>query len=262
MPISPEPSPFAGTTAFYDRFRAPYAPAALDFIVERSGLDEKSRALDLGCGPGTIAIPLSRRVAHVVAVDPDAGMIAEGQRLAAATGKHNVEWLQSRAEDISLEIGRFRLATIGQAFHWMDRDAVLRKLGALIDNGGGLALIAPGQRRPQESWEPLADEIVTRFLGPRIRHPQSNPQEPRNEPALLRSEHFSHFTVREFPSIIERNIESIVGCIYSISSSARSLFGDKVGAFETQLTEALLSHNPAGIFRERLETEVLIAPKS
>jgi hypothetical protein len=28
--------------------------------------------------------------------------------------------------------GAFAVATIGQAFHWMDRDAVLRKLAILI----------------------------------------------------------------------------------------------------------------------------------
>jgi 2-polyprenyl-3-methyl-5-hydroxy-6-metoxy-1,4-benzoquinol methylase len=39
---------------------------------------------DLGCGPGTIAIPLSRTVAEVVAVDLDADMIAEGRPLAAS----------------------------------------------------------------------------------------------------------------------------------------------------------------------------------
>ena len=36
------------------------------------------RALDLICGPGTIAIALSSIVGEVVAVDPDADMIAEG----------------------------------------------------------------------------------------------------------------------------------------------------------------------------------------
>src|SRR5438552_8498405 len=38
---------------------APYAPAAIELIVEAYGLSERVRALDLGCGPGTIAIPLS-----------------------------------------------------------------------------------------------------------------------------------------------------------------------------------------------------------
>ena len=66
---------------------APYAQAAIDFIVERYSLTKGVRALDLGCGPGTIAIPLSNIVGEVVAVDPDADMIAEGRRLAASRGR-------------------------------------------------------------------------------------------------------------------------------------------------------------------------------
>jgi len=262
MPASFDTSPFAGTAPYYDRFRAPYARAAIDFIVERYDLDEGVRALDLGCGPGTIAIPLSCAAAQVVAVDPDAGMIREGQRLAASLGRQNIQWLQSRAEDISLGSGPFRVCTIGQAFHWMDRDQVLRKLAILIADRGGLALVNPGRRRPQESWEPVADQLIAKFLGPRTRHPKSNPQEPEHEPALIRSECFSRFTAHEFSGAITRDIRSIIGCVYSRSSSARPLFGDKVQTFEAELTKALLSLNPAGTFNEQIETEVVIAPRS
>ncbi len=261
MPASPDASPFAGTVPYYDRFRAPYARAAIDFIVERYQLSKGVRALDLGCGPGTIAIPLSYAVGEVVAVDPDADMIAEGRRLAALRGGQNIQWLWSRAEDVSLEADAFRVTTIGHAFHWMDRDEVLRKLATLITDRGGLALVNAGKRRPQESWEPVADQIVPKFLGPRTRHPRSNPQEPEHEPALVRSEYFSNFTAHEFPSTITRDINSIIGCIYSISSSARPLFGDDAMAFEAELTKTLLSLNPTGVFNEQTETEVVIAPK-
>jgi ubiquinone/menaquinone biosynthesis C-methylase UbiE len=261
MPASSDASPFAGTARYYDRFRAPYAPAAFDFIVETYNLNEGVRALDLGCGPGTIAIPLSYIVAEVVAVDPDPDMIAEGRRLAASRGRQNIQWLKSKAEVISPGAGPFRVTTIGQAFHWMNRDEVLRKLAILTADGGGLALVNPGKRRPQESWEPVANQIVAKFLGPRTRHPKSNPQEPEHEPALRRSEYFSQFTVHEFPGTITRDINSIIGCIYSTSSSTRRLFRDNAEAFEAELSEALLSLNPAGIFNEQIETEVVIAPK-
>jgi ubiquinone/menaquinone biosynthesis C-methylase UbiE len=261
MPASLDASPFAGTAPYYDRFRAPYAQAAIDFIVERYNLSKGIRALDLGCGPGTIAIPLSYTVGEVVAVDPDSDMIAEGRRLAASRGRQNIQWLRSPAEDVSLGLEPFRVTTIGHAFHWMDRDEVLRKLAILIADGGGLALVNAGKRRPQESWEPVADQIVAKFLGPRTRHPKSNPQEPEHEPALVRSDYFSKFTAHEFPSAITRDINSIIGCVYSKSSSARPLFGDDAEAFETELTEALLSLNPAGVFNEQRETEVVIAPK-
>ena len=256
-------SPFVGTAPYYDRFRARYPQAAIDFIAEtyklRSG--EHNRVLDLGCGPGTIAIPLSYAADDVLGVDADAEMIEEGKRLAAARGRGNIRWLQSRAEDIRFEKDSFRLATIGQAFHWMKRDEVLRKLGLLIVDGGGLALVNPGKRRPQESWEPVADRVIEEFLGPRNRHPNSNPQEPQHEPALLRSEHFFRFTAHEFPSTLTRDIKSIIGYVYSLSSSAKPLFGANAEAFETKLTEMLLKQNPTGVFEEQLETEVVIAAK-
>ena len=89
MPASPDASPFADKAPHFDRFRAPYAPAAIDFIVERYNLRNDVRAIDLGCGPGTVAIPLSCTVAEVVAIDPDLDMIAEGRRLAASRGRQN-----------------------------------------------------------------------------------------------------------------------------------------------------------------------------
>jgi hypothetical protein len=124
-----------------------------------------------------------------------------------------------------------------------------------------VARVNPGKRRPQESWEPVANQIVATFLGPQARHPKSNPQEPEHEPVLRRSEYFFDFTAHEFPSIITRDVSSIIGCIYSKSNSARPLFGDNAKMFEAELSRALVSLNPAGVFNEHVETEVVIAPK-
>ena len=123
--------------------------------------------------------------------------------------EHPVAAVQGRGQ--SLGAGPFRVTTIGHAFHWMDRDEVLRKLAIVIADGGGLALVNAGKRRLQESWEPVADQIVAKFIGARTRHPKSNPQEPEHEPALLRSEYFSNFTAHEFPSTVTRDINSIIG---------------------------------------------------
>jgi len=255
------PSPFEAAAPYYDRFRPPYAPEAFDYVVAALGLGPGARVLDLGCGPGTLAIPLSRQVAEVVAVDPDAGMLAQGERLAAERGAGAIRWVHASAEAVCGELGDFDAVAMGQSFHWMRRDLVLAQLGRIVRDGGGLALIAPGKRRPQESWEPVAAEVVRRYLGERPRHPGANPQEPEHEPALRRSGHFHSFATREFPSRINRDVASILGCLYSISSSAKPLFGDRAPAFERDLTAALLAANPSVVFEEQLETEVLIAPK-
>ncbi len=210
-----EPSPFAGTAAHY-RHRPPYAPEALEYVATSFDLGPRSRVLDLGCGPGTLAIPVAARAGEVVALDRDAEMLAEGRRMAAADARANIDWRQGRAEDLPPALGRFRLATMGQSFHWMDRDLVLRRLGEVIEDGGGLALINPGPRRPQESWEPLADEVLARFGVHKDWNPIASPER-KHEPALLRSAHFCNFTIQTFGTQVVRDIASIIGCVFSMS---------------------------------------------
>jgi ubiquinone/menaquinone biosynthesis C-methylase UbiE len=255
----PIDSPFSEAAHFYE-FRAPYASQTLAYVRDAFEIDHTSRALDLGCGPGTIAIPLSQMVGHVLAIDPSEDMLNQGRICSARANRHNIAWLCARAEEITEALGIFNVVTMGQSFHWMDRDTVLRRLAPMIASHGGLALISPGQRRPQESWETLASEVIVRYLGPRGRHRQMNP-EPENEPSLLRSGTFSRFTVREFSMEFERDVLSIIGNVYSMSTSPKSAFGDRAALFERDLTESLLRSNPSGVFKEQLETQVVIARK-
>ena len=252
-----DPDLFRGAAAFYDRHRAPYAPAAVDFAVERLELNGQSRLLDLGCGPGTLARRFAPRVAEVLALDPDPDMLAEGRRLAALEGCTNIVWRQAGSAEVGELEGPFHAAVMGQSFHWMDRDQVLRDLHRLIEDGGGIALINPGRRRPQESWEPVAAGVVGHYLGPHPPHPQCNP-EPHHEPALRRSD-FEIVEDVEFSSNLTRDIPSILGELYSTTRSPQRLFGDRLADFEADLAAALRRLRPDGMFHETLETGVVVA---
>lgn len=261
MDASSDFSPFADAAGYYDRYRAPYAPEALEHIVATFALGEDARVLDLGCGPGTIAIPLSRAASEIVAVDLDPNMLAEGQRLAAARGRSNIRWIQGRAEDVLPHLGGFRAVTLGQSLHWMDRDLVLGLLADRIEDGGGLAILDEGLKRPPESWAGVARDVAARYLGRADRHPGKHP-EMDHAPSLRRSACFSAFTVREFPVEITRDFASVLGCIYSSVRSTRAMFDDRAPAFEAELNAALLRLNPSGVFHETLATAVFVAPKA
>jgi hypothetical protein len=142
----------------------------------------------------------------------------------------------------------------------MDRDLVLSQLGETVEDGGALVIFDEGRRRPQESWEPAASRVIVEYLGRRARHPSKH-AESAHEPSLARSRCFANFTVREFPFAITRDVPSIVGCVYSGVSATWPMFGERRAAFEAELSVALLSLEPSGLFEESLETAVYVAPK-
>jgi hypothetical protein len=50
---------FAGAAGYYEQGRLPYAPGLADAFADSLGLDRQGRLLDVGCGPGTVALRLA-----------------------------------------------------------------------------------------------------------------------------------------------------------------------------------------------------------
>lgn len=67
---------FAGAAAHYGTGRMPYPAGLAAALGEALGLDGTGRLLDVGCGPGSLTVPLAPVFAEAVGVDADAGMIA------------------------------------------------------------------------------------------------------------------------------------------------------------------------------------------
>jgi SAM-dependent methyltransferase len=70
-------SSFGAAAAAYAEHRPDYAPAAVRWALERA---RDSRVLDLGAGTGKLTGTLVELGAEVVAVEPDAAMLAELRR--------------------------------------------------------------------------------------------------------------------------------------------------------------------------------------
>ncbi len=63
-------------------------------------LTKGSRVLDIGAGPGAMALPFARKAAHVTAVEPAAGMADLLEERCAAYGLKNIRCIRKRWEDI------------------------------------------------------------------------------------------------------------------------------------------------------------------
>jgi SAM-dependent methyltransferase len=216
---------FSSTASYYARHRPQYPAALFDLLVERFGLGPESRVLDLAAGTGHLALPLAPRVGEVVAVDLAPEMLDELR----AAAPPNVRTIEERAEEVGPELGSFALATIGRAFHWLERDLVLSRLEPLaagvaivgdpIPKGGpwgvvdGLAREWVGDRRPRHSGETWA-EVVGRSPYARV------------------EEH-------GLPARRVWSSDDVVGWTFSLSWASPALLGDRRPSFEAELRRRL-----------------------
>lgn len=141
--------PFRTAAPYYARYRPAYPPELIELLAGAANVNEAARVLDLGCGPGLLAIPLASYAGEVVAVDVEPDMIAELRRAAPP----NVAAVEARAEDVDQSWGPFQLATAGRAFHWFDAPLVLDRLVALT---GVVALVADDIRNSEAQTRVLA----------------------------------------------------------------------------------------------------------
>ena len=107
-----DPRLYEGSAPYYARGRVPYPPEMAAALRDELALDGTGRLLDLGCGPGSVALLLAPLFAEVVGVDPDAGMIAEARTEAARQGVGNAHWVEMPAEALPGDLGSFRVATL------------------------------------------------------------------------------------------------------------------------------------------------------
>src|SRR5215471_11220269 len=69
-------------------------------VVESLGVKPPLRALDLGCGDGTTALPLARLGAEVVGIDIARNLVAAGNQRAAAAGLSNLKFQHGDASNL------------------------------------------------------------------------------------------------------------------------------------------------------------------
>lgn len=259
-----DPSLYEGSAAHYAQGRMPYPPELAAVLADRLGLDGSGRLLDLGCGPGSLTLLLAGRFDAAVGVDADADMVAEAERRATTLLVRNVTWRVLRAEDLPSDLGMFRVVTLAQSFHWMDRARVAATVRVMLEPGGAWVHVGATTHegvspQAETAWPqpPRAAirELVGHYLGPGRRAGQSRlpaGHPPSGEDEVMRAAGYSGPERVDVGggAVFDRSADDIVASVFSLSSAAPHLFGERLDSFERDLRDLLRTTSPRGVFCE------------
>jgi ubiquinone/menaquinone biosynthesis C-methylase UbiE len=71
-------------------------------VLAKLDIARDDTVLDIGAGPGTLAIPLAKRVKHVTAIDPSKAMLACLRENAVHAGLSNITCINKSWEDVAI----------------------------------------------------------------------------------------------------------------------------------------------------------------
>jgi SAM-dependent methyltransferase len=240
-------------------------------FADAADLRGRPRLIDVGCGPGTVALLLADLFIDVVGVDPDAGMLEEATRLAALHRVPHARWIRLRAEELPGGLGMFRYATFAQSFHWMEREVVAARIFGMLEPGGAFVHVGgeevdtpPPERALPHPLLPTDDirRLTESYLGTERRAGQGLLRygTPDGEWGVLQAAGFApplsvRVTGRE---VRQRTVDDVVAYVFSGSGSAPHLFGDRIDEFERDLRALLFAKSDRGFYSERIDDLALV----
>src|SRR5437899_8564638 len=143
-PRNSTPEPFPAAMAWL--LDNPLTRVTAARLVRRLGIEPGMRVVDVGCGPGRLALPAARAAGdqgEVLAVDLQRAMLDIVERRAAAAGLRNVRTLEAAAGSGALPAGRHDVAVLSFVLGEIPPDrrrAAVRELVETLRPGGARAV--------------------------------------------------------------------------------------------------------------------------
>ena len=235
---------FASTVAYYASARPPYGAAFFAAVHESSDFDRSQRLLDVGAGPGILAIGFAPACGEVIGVDPEPAMI-EAARAAAGRAGVAATFIEGRFEDMAASLGAFDVVTIGRAIDWLDPESARTALDRVVAPRAGHSRLQRGKRRDGRNPRLQAFNAV------RDRWKDDRPAHDRN--AFFAGGRFVTMGTISVEAAYAVPVERLADRVLSMSTSSLERLGDEVPAMRSAMREALAPFAAAGVIDEIVE---------
>ena len=123
--------------------RLSYAPFARKIVASLAPLESGAVIVDLGTGPGILAIELHKLLpqAKIIGVDLSSDMLEIARKNADEAGMSDFETRLGKAEEIPIESDSVSLVVTQSSFHeWEDQHKGLSEIFRILRSGGSLML--------------------------------------------------------------------------------------------------------------------------
>ncbi len=242
---------FASTVELYEQFRPPYPAEFFRAVAEKLKLSKQHALIDLGTGPGLLALGFAPYVGRVAGVDPEPAMLAAA-RAAAQRAGHPLTLIEGRAEDLPDTIGRFDLVTIGRALHWMERDALGPLFDRLVAPDGAIAVCAAfSAQGGRNAWLDTYNEARRVWSDQRLwADSRQGERAHRDLPSALEGTAFQLSETIRAEAAHEVSVSDLARRVLTFSSSSPAALGDKVDAMLADVEKRLARFSHDGTLSE------------
>lgn len=244
---------FASTASLYEHLRPPYPPEFFRSVAQRLGLSRRCGLIDLGTGPGVLALGFAPYVGRIVGVDPEPAML-DAARGAAARAGHTLALIEAKAETLGPDIGSFDVVTIGRALHWMDRDPTLALLDRLVARDGAIAICASFSATDgRNPWLDGYNEARRRWSPARLwEEAGRGTKTHRDLPAFFRGSSFGPTELVTVETSHAVNAQDLARRTLTYSSSSPDALGGNVEAMLRDVEERLVPFSRNGVIAETI----------
>lgn len=243
---------FTSTVELYSRYREPYPSGFFKTVAERLAFSGRESLLDVGCGPGLLAIGFAPYVGGVTGIDAEEGMITAARAAAGVAGV-SLKLVQGRIEEFSSP-STFDVVTLGRSLHWLDRESTLPVLERIVSRTGRILIC--GAASVQDAAMP--------WVKPYEAARRSYAEDPKER--CYRIDHKAWFAASSFREVTtisasqdyKVTVEELVGRALSKSNTSPEKLGARRAAFEAEIAAVLEPFGSAGILSDRIEARASV----